>query len=361
MLLLGLAVLSGTATAQQELADCFEPPEQFREDYGDYRSPLVFNDGRRVRHATDWPQRREEIRLQWQELLGEWPAVITQPEVEVVATATRGELVQHTVRFRWTPQERTTGYLLLPPGTGRRPAVLVVYYEPETAIGLGKPHRDFALRLARRGFVTLSIGTTAATAAKTYALFWPSIDNAEVQPLSMLAYAAANAYHVLAARPEVDPERVGVVGHSFGGKWAMFASCLYDRFACGVWSDPGIVFDSRPSVNYWEPWYLGWHPRPWRRRGLPTAANPARGLYPRLLDQGRDLHELHALMPPRPFLVSGGSEDPPTRWQPLNHTRGINRLLGVERAVAMHNRPGHAPTPEANAIIDEFFIAVLKP
>ena len=163
---LGLAVLSGTASAQQELVDCFEPPEQFREDYGDYRSPLVFNDGRRVRHASDWPQRREEIRLQWQELLGEWPAVITQPEVEVVATATRGELVQHTVRFRWTPQERTTGYLLLPPGTGRRPAVLVVYYEPETAIGLGKPHRDFALRLARRGFVTLSIGTTAATAAK---------------------------------------------------------------------------------------------------------------------------------------------------------------------------------------------------
>ena len=57
------------------------------------------------------------------------------------------------------------------------------------------------------------------------------------------------------------PGRIGVLGHSYGGKWAMFASCLFEKFACGVWSDPGIVFDeSRPNVNYWEPWYLGWEP-----------------------------------------------------------------------------------------------------
>lgn len=361
LLLLGHMALSGPAVAQQRLADCFAPPPEFRGVLGDYRSPLVFSNGQPVRDASDWPRRREEIRRQWQELLGAWPAVITQPEVDVLRTEPRGDLVQQTVMFRWTPQETTTGYLLLPQGPGRHPAVLVVYYEPETAIGRGQPDRDFALRLARRGFVTLSIGTTAATAAKTYALFWPSIDNARVQPLSMLAYAAANAYHVLASRAEVDPERIGIVGHSFGGKWAMFASCLYDRFACGVWSDPGIVFDTRPSVNYWEPWYLGWHPRPWRKRGLPTAENPARGLYPRLREQGRDLHELHALMPPRPFLVSGGSEDPPDRWKPLNHTRAVNRLLGVERGVALHTRAGHGPTAESNAVIDEFFVAVLKP
>ena len=61
----------------------------------------------------------------------------------------------------------------------------------------------------------------------------------ELQPLSYLAYVAANGYNALANLPEVDPERVGVMGHSYGGKWALFASCLYDKFACGVWSDPG--------------------------------------------------------------------------------------------------------------------------
>ncbi|MEM9018747.1 MAG: prolyl oligopeptidase family serine peptidase, partial [Verrucomicrobiota bacterium] len=237
----------------------------------------------------------------------------------------------------------------------RLPALVTVYYEPETAIGRGKELRDFAYQLTKRGFVTLSIGSTEASERKTYSLYWPSIDDARVEPLSMLGYAAANAFHVLATRPEVDPERIGIVGHSFGGKWALFASCLYERFACAVWSDPGIVFDTRPSVNYWEPWYLGWHPKPWRARGVPTEENPMRGLYPTLLAQGRDLHELHALMAPRPFLVSGGSEDPPSRWQALNHSIEINRLLGHDDRVWMHNRPRHGPSPESNDIIYDFF------
>ena len=40
----------------------------------------------------------------------------------------------------------------------------------------------------------------------------------------------------LAQTPNVDPKRIGVVGHSYGGKWAMFASCLYDKFAAAAWS-----------------------------------------------------------------------------------------------------------------------------
>ena len=117
-------------------------------------------------------------------------------------------------------------------------------------------------------------------------LYYPSINNATVAPLSMLAYAAANSWHLLASLEDVDSERIGIVGHSFGGKWAMFASCLFDKFACAAWSDPGIMFDEeRASVNYWEPWYLGYHPPPWRKRGLITEDNPAQGLYVELRDQ----------------------------------------------------------------------------
>jgi hypothetical protein len=250
---------------------------------------------------------------------------------------------------------------LLPDGEGKRPAVLTVYYEPETSIGLGNELRDFGLQLVRRGFVVLSIGTTEATAAKTYSLYYPSIEKAAVQPLSMLAYAAANAWFVLASRPEVDSTRIGIVGHSFGGKWAMFASCLFDKFAAAAWSDPGIVFDnSRPSINYWEPWYLGYHPQPWRTRGLITPENPAQGVYPKLLAEGRDLHELHALMAPRPFLVSGGSEDPPQRWEALNHTIAVNKLLGFEQRVGMTNRLQHDPNEESNAAIYAFFERFLR-
>ena len=136
----------------------------------------------------------------------------------------------------------------------------------------------------------------------------------------------------------------------------MFAACQFDKFACAAWSDPGIVFeDNRPSINYWEPWYLGHHQRPWRKRGLPTAENPAVGLYPRLRTGGHDLHELHVLMAPRPFLVSGGSEDPIERWHALRATMEVNQLLGVQNRVAMTNRPDHSPNPDSNEIIYLFF------
>ena len=347
---------SAATSGWESIAPHFSPPAEFDGQLGEYRSPLRFSDGSAVETAAEWKRRRAEILREWHELMGAWPPLITDPEVEILETKRRENFQQLRIRFRWTPDQLTTGYLLIPDGDSPRPAVVTVYYEPETAIGQGNPNRDFAYQLARRGFVALSLGTTEATEAKTYALYYPNIDHAQVQPLSMLACAAANAWYVLAQRPEVDSERIGIVGHSFGGKWAMFASCLFDRYACGVWSDPGIVFDqARPSVNYWEPWYLGYHPRPWRKRGVITEANPARGLYPRLVAAGHDLHELHALMAPRPFLVSGGSEDTARRWVPLNHTIAVNCVLGYSDRVAMTNRPEHSPNEESNAQIYAFF------
>jgi dienelactone hydrolase len=356
--------LSGTVRAEElppELALYASPPPEFAEQRSNYRSPLLFTDGTKVERPEDWQRRRQEIRDQWMDLMGHWPPLITQPDVEILETEQRDNFAQHKVRFLWTPSEKTVGYLLVPNDDDQhpektRPAIVTVYYEPESAVGLKTENRDYGYQLARRGFVVLSIGATAATAAGTYGLYHPSLDDAQVQPLSMLAYAAANAWHVLADRLEVDAQRIGIVGHSFGGKWAMFASCLFDKFACAAWSDPGIVFDdTRSSINYWEPWYLGYHPKPWRKRGLVTAENPARGLYPELRAAGRDLHELHALMAPRPFLVSGGSEDPVNRWEPLNHTRDVNRLLGYSNRVLMTNRPDHSPNEESNAVIYAFF------
>ena len=66
-------------------------------------------------------------------------------------------------------------------------------------------------------------------------------------------------------------------------------------------------------------------------------------------------------MAPRPFLVSGGSEDTPERWKALNHAVAVNKLLGFEDRVAMTNRKGHNPTEESNEKLYLFFEWVLKP
>ncbi len=358
-----LSVSTAAADPWSVLAPHAGPPADFKPDPTPWRDPLIFNDGSRVATAADWQRRRAEILGDWQKLLGEWPPLITEPQAEILRSEPQDGYRRDRISFRWTPGEVTEGWLLVPDGAANAPGVVTVYYEPDTAAGLSdKPHRDFALQLVRKGIVCLSIGTTATTNNKTYSIYYPGIDQATVQPLSMLACAAANAWHVLAARPEVDAARIGITGHSYGGKWSMFASCLYDKFACAAWSDGGIVFDdTRPSINYWEPWYLGWHPRPWRKRGLVTPDNPAHGLYPELRAAGRDLHELHALMAPRPFLVSGGSEDPPERWHVLQHSIAVNKLLGHDHRVFMTNRPEHAPNAESNAVLVAFFEHFLKP
>lgn len=72
-------------------------------------------------------------------------------------------------------------------------------------------------------------------------------------------------------------------------------------------------------------------------------------------EQNRDLHILHALIAPRPFLVLGGSEDPVDRWHAFHHTVEINRLMGHQERVFFSQRPGHAPTMQSNDQLLKFF------
>jgi Prolyl oligopeptidase family len=338
----------------KELAPHFRTPEHFVGEQGDYASLLKFDDGGTVRTAADWKKRREEIRKTWHDLMGPWPPLLNKPTVEFGKKEAGEGYTIHTVKLEIAPERMTSGYLLIPDGKGPFPAVVVVFYEPETAIGKGKPGRDFARLLARKGIAALSIGSEPAT-------YYPSKEKCRLQPLSYDAYIAANCYNALATLPQIDPKRIGVTGHSYGGKWALFAGALDDRFACVAVSDPGIVFDEkRSNVNYWEPWYLGFEPGKERKRGVLTPDNPRTGVYKKLMETGHDLHELHALIAPRPFLVSGGSEDHPERWKALNHTVAINELLGYRNRVGMTNRPMHDPTEESNAVLVRFFEHFLK-
>jgi dienelactone hydrolase len=321
------------------------------------RSPLLRPDGSRITTAAEWSRERAAIRQRWFALLGPWPDLLAAPPLAIVRTESRENFTQQFIRLELAPSLTQDAILLIPHGPGPFPAVVVPFYEPHTSAGLAttpagtptKPLRDFGYQLAKRGFVALCLGTPGGDAYR------PEQAGAQCQPLAFLAYLAANAHTALTRLPQVDAARIGIVGHSYGGKWALFASCLYDKFACAVWSDPGIVFDeTRTSINYQEPWYLGLDPALTRKRGLVSATAPRTGAYAQLIAGGHDLHELHALMAPRPFLVSGGAEDPATRWPALAHAIAVNRLLGHDHRVAMTNRPLHDPTEDSNAVLYRF-------
>lgn len=346
----------------EELAQYFTPPAEYRDKFGDFRSVLQFDDGSMVKTADDWPRRREEIRTYWHGMMGRWPELLDKPRIkfqkrEHVENFTRHEIEIEVSRDRFVGSQ----YLLVPDGDGPFPAVVVPWYNSADSAGLTEKERDrvdFGYQLAKRGFVTLCIGEIGPVRS-------PTVEKDGTQPLSFLAYAAANCCNALAAQANVDPKRIGIVGHSFGGKWAMFASCLHDRFACAVWVDPSIVWNERDAnANYWEKWYLGYDMNQpvekQRTPGVPKSDNPRTGAYKQLVDERRDIHELHALMVPRPFLVSGGAQDRPVHWIALNHTIRVNALLGHSNRVAMTMRDGHSPTPESNAQVYAFFEHFLR-
>jgi dienelactone hydrolase len=350
-------------TAWSQIAPFFEPPAAFQNDFGTYRSVLRFPDGRAVTTPADWQTRRQEILQDWQQRLGPWPPLLDNPAITYLDEERVENFTRHKVQVQVAPDRTTPAYLLLPEGDGPFPAVVDVFYQPEDGAGLNPEKRrqhDFGYQLALRGIAALCVGQQPGKEGSP--IYYPSWEQAQLQPLAYLAYVAANCHRLLAHHPAIDAARIGVVGHSYGGKWAMFAACLYAPFACVAISDPGIVFDeSRPNVNYWEPWYLGYEAgREPRKAGVPTAENPRTGLYKTLVETGRDLHELHTLLAPRPFFVSAGSEDPPARWQALNHTVQVNALLGQTHRVGMAHRPDHPLTPEANAQVCFFFKHFLR-
>jgi dienelactone hydrolase len=334
-----------------------QPPEEFAGKFGPYRSPLKSADGSSVRTAADWARRREQIQNTWHKRLGPWPPLVKRPVLKKVEKVERDGYTEYKVQVQVSPEgKEVEGYLLIPKGTGPFPAVLVPFYEPLTSIcrgatGRGVGTHDYGLQLVKRGMVTLSIGTPGSLdklGGDTRTALTRAGEEMRRQPLTLLAYVAANCLTALAQMPEVVPERIGIVGLSYGGKWSMFASCLDARFACAVWSDPGIVFNEKDSnVNYWEPWYLGYDPKVQRKPGIPSAANPRTGLYKELMDAGEDLVDLHALMAPRPVLVSGGVQDPPRNWQALNHLVAVNTLLGQKNRAFLTARKTHVPTADA--------------
>src|SRR5690606_36255600 len=133
------------------------------------------------KNPADWKMRRKEILDRWHALMGEWPCLLKDQEMQILETSQRENFIQHRISLEWVPGQKTEGYLLVPDVEGPKPAVITVFYVPETAIGIGgKPYRDFAYQLVKRGFVTLSLGTTESTINKTYSIHYPTVENAEV-------------------------------------------------------------------------------------------------------------------------------------------------------------------------------------
>jgi carboxymethylenebutenolidase len=129
------------------------------------------------------------------------------------ATFSAAAVNTQTVSYK-SGTETVNGYLALPGGSGKHPAIIVIH----EWWGLNDWVKQQAQQFANDGYVAFAVdlyrGQSAATPDEAHILMRGLPDDRGLRDLE-----AAFAY--LTSRPDVNPNKIGAIGWCMGGGWAV--------------------------------------------------------------------------------------------------------------------------------------------
>ena len=335
-------MLLGLALVAPVLARENAPPV-----YGDKVDLLAYVDGdgqaHRITTAEGWRRRREHILASMQLVMGELPAASRKVplDVRLHEEVRLPKFTRKKITFAVEKGDRVPAYLLIPHGlVGRAPAMLCLHPTSRlgkgVAVGLGpKPNRNHAEELAERGYVTLAPD-------------YPNMGDYKVDPHAY-GYASATmkgiwnhmrAVDLLQSLPQVDPERIGCIGHSLGGHNTMFLA-VFDRRIKVMVSSCGFNAFAK---------YKGGDLTGWSHRGYMPRVATAYGKDPRRMPF--DFTEVVAALAPRPFFVNAPLRDGNFEVSGVKDciaaAKPVYELLGAAgKLVAAYPEAGHDFPPDA--------------
>ncbi|MBN1442938.1 MAG: acetylxylan esterase, partial [Planctomycetes bacterium] len=201
-----------------------------------------------IRDLETWEARRGELRRELKEMLGLEPEPPRESlRIAVTRTIDREDLgiVVENLHFESIRGLYVTANLYRPRSfSGRLPAVLYLCGHGQVKAG-GVSYGNKAYYqhhpawFARNGYVcliidTLQLGEIEGHHHGTYRLgMWWWVARGYT-PAGIEAWNSIRALDLLATRPEVDPERIGVTGRSGGGIGSWWLAALDDRVAAAV-------------------------------------------------------------------------------------------------------------------------------
>ena len=229
-------------------------------------------------------------------------------------------LADHPVEAAWVPLRRKAlpGWLHLPPGYrgGKLPAVAAMsgmdgYKERVVAM--------YGDRFLSRGIAVLTIEGPGQYESAVLGI-----------PVSVPAWLEAGRamYEWLAARPEIDPDRIGITGHSFGSFFATIAAAGEPRYrgcaVSGTCLEPGghaIFEEASPTF---------------KRRFMYMSGCADEAAF----DEFRKTltWEPYAAQIRSPYLCCSGEHDP---LSPLVHTERLFDALTVPKTLVVYQGAGH--------------------
>ncbi|MCA9044151.1 MAG: acetylxylan esterase [Planctomycetaceae bacterium] len=189
----------------------------------------------------EWKQAREQLRQRLIENWGGFPETACDLDPQKVGEFQREGYRVERLHFQTRPGIRMTANAYVPDKPGRHPAVLSVHGHWQLA--KSQPEiQSRCIGLAKLGFFVLMVDAFGAgergigKALGEYhgemvaGTLWPT-----GLPLAGLqVYENSRAVDYLQARPEVDPNRIGITGASGGGNQTMYAGAMDDRLKCVV-------------------------------------------------------------------------------------------------------------------------------
>lgn len=312
--------------------------------YPDHSKLLLVRGGdgseRPVRTAEDWQARRAHILLGMEEVMGPLAGPVAKPgaagadlDLRVEGEEPLEKFVRKRVSFLALDGGRVPAYLLVPRDLRGKTAGILCLHQT-TSIGKGEPaglggneSLRYAAHLAARGHVTLAPD-------------YPGFGDHAFDPYTQ-GYVSGTmkairdnirAVDLLRSLEEVDPERIGCIGHSLGGHNSVFTAAFDPRIKVVVSSCGFNAFEHYRGGNLagWSsktympriPSYGGW-------KGMPF-----------------DFHEVVASLAPRPFLavapLGDSNFDVKGVREAMASAREVYKLLGVEeRLQAEHPDCGH--------------------
>lgn len=212
--------------------------------YADKSNLLVYLDagGKPVpiKSAADWLKRREHILANMQQVMGTLPPASRKVplDLKVESEEPLAKVIRKKITFAVEKDDRVSAYLLIPKEIGKSKLPAMLCLHQTTRIGKGEPagvgglpNLHYALELAERGYVTLAPD-------------YPNFGDYKVDAYAKNYVSATmkgiwnhmRAVDLLQSLPQVDGERIGVIGHSLGGHNSLFVAAFDPRLKVAVTS-----------------------------------------------------------------------------------------------------------------------------
>jgi pimeloyl-ACP methyl ester carboxylesterase len=320
-----------------------------------------------VKTPEDWKRHREVLKRRFLQLLRD-DQKPPRPPLDLVrheSAVVDGVYTRWLVSYNVEAGERAHAFLGIPLGLeGKAPGIVALHgtypQGKERVAGLvDNPDKAYLDHLCRRGYVVIApdhfVAGDRIPPEGPYDTTRFYQKHPEWTAVGKFTYEHSIAVDVLQSLDEVDPERIGALGHSLGGHGTFFLAAYDERVKASACNCGASFFRHNPDVEAWarDHWYVYFkHIRPGLLEGnLPPI----------------DFHEIIALIAPRAFLDLSALNDgnPLTQRQRvlmLMKVMDVYELEGVPQNFAfyVHGR-GHSVEHESRELMYAWMDTHLKP